>query len=73
VQNAWNQHVAKVREDIEAKKAEHDVHRAERRADRRVDDAEVAIEFAYSAIEEAEYDVLEAQLALDEAAELSAT
>jgi hypothetical protein len=73
VQHAWNQHVAKVREDIEAKKAEHDVHRAERRADRRVDDAEVAIEFAYSAIEEAEYDVLEAQLALDEAAELSAT
>ena len=48
-------------------------HRAERRAERRVDDAEVAIESAYSAIEESEYDVLEAQLALDEAAELSAT
>jgi hypothetical protein len=37
-----------------------------------MDDAGVAVEFAYSAIEEAEYDVLEAQLALDQAAELSA-
>ena len=72
VQRSWNEHVAKIRDRIETKKTEHDVHRAERRAERRMDDAGVAVEFAYSAIEEAEYDVLEAQLALDEAAELSA-
>ena len=72
LQHTWNEHVAKIREDVDAKRAEHDVDRAERRAERRADDAVFAIEFAYSAIEEAEYAVLDAELARMEADELSA-
>jgi hypothetical protein len=72
LQRTWNEHVAKIREDIEAKRAEHDADRAERRAEHRADDAAFAIEFAYAAIEEAEYAVLDAELASMEAAERSA-
>jgi hypothetical protein len=32
VQEAWNQAIAKVREDIEGRKAEHDLHHKHRRA-----------------------------------------
>ena len=72
LQRTWNEHVAKVRDDIDTKRAEHDVDRAERRAEHRADDAVFAVEFAYSAIEEAEYAVLDAELARKEADELSA-
>jgi hypothetical protein len=72
LQRTWNEHVAKIRDDIEGKRAEHDVDRAERRAEHRADDAAFAVEFAYSAIEEAEYAVLDAELARMEADELSA-
>ena len=43
-----------------------------KRAEHRADDAMFAVEFAYSAIEEAEYAVLDAELARKEADELSA-
>ena len=72
LQHTWNQHIAKVRDDIDGKRAEHDVDRAQHRAEHKVDDAAFAIEFAYAAIEEAEYAVLDAELASLEAAELSA-
>jgi hypothetical protein len=72
LQRTWNEHVAKIREDIDAKRAEHDVDRAQRRAERTADDAVFAIDFAYAAIEEAEYAVLDAELARMEADELSA-
>ena len=72
LQRTWNEHVAKIRDDIDAKRAEHDVDRAERRAEHRADDAAFAVEFAYAAIEEAEYAVLDAELARMEADELSA-
>jgi hypothetical protein len=72
LQRTWNEHVAKIREDIESKRAEHDVDRAQRRAEHRADDAVFAVEFAYAAIEEAEYAVLDAELARMEADELSA-
>ena len=72
LQRTWNEHVAKIRDDIEGKRAEHDVDRAERRAEHRADDAAFAVDFAYSAIEEAEYAVLDAELARKEADELSA-
>ncbi len=72
LQRTWNEHVAKIREDIESKRAGHDVDRAERRAEHRADDAAFAIQFAYAAIEEAEYAVLDAALARMEADELSA-
>ena len=71
LQRTWNEHVAKIREDIDAKRAEHDADRAERRAERREDDAVFAIDFAYAAIEEAEYAVLDAELARTEADELA--
>ena len=72
LQRTWNEHVAKIRDDIDSKRAEHDADRAERRAEHREDDAEFAVDFAYSAIEEAEYAVLDAELARKEADELSA-
>ena len=72
LQRTWNEHIAKIRDDIDAKRAEHDVDRADRRAEHREDDAVFAIEFAYAAIEEAEYAVLDAELARMEADELSA-
>ena len=42
LQRTWNEHVAKIRDDIDAKRAEHDVDRAERRAEHRADDAAFA-------------------------------
>ena len=71
MQEAWNQAIAKVREDIEGRKAEHDLHHAQRTAERAEDDARFAIDFAYSAIVEAEYAVLDADLARMEADEQS--
>jgi hypothetical protein len=73
VQKAWNARVAAVREDIEAKKEEHDVHRAERKAEDSESDALYAIDFAYTAIEEAEYAALYAVARRMKADELSAS
>ena len=68
---AWNGIVTKVREDVESRKAQHDRHEAERKADWAEDDARVAINFAYSAIVEAEYAALDASLARMEADAMS--
>jgi hypothetical protein len=69
-QEAWNSHVAKVRNDIEEKKAEFegkkselDVKKAERHADHAERDAAWAIDYAYAALEEADYSVLRAIVA----------
>ena len=72
VQDDWNKHIDKVRKDVDNRKEEHDVKRAEHRADHREDDAEAAVAFAYAAFEEAEYAVLDAILAREEADELAA-
>ena len=71
LQRTWNEHLAKIRDDIEAKRAEHDGDRAQRRAEMAEGDAEFAISFAYAAVEEAEYAVLDATLARMEADELT--
>ena len=71
VQRSWNEHVAKVREDIDAKRAENDAGRAQLYAENAEDDATFAVEYAYAAIEEAEYAVLDAALARKHADELS--
>ena len=71
LQRTWNEHLAKIRDDVGAKRAEHDEDRAERRAETAESDAEFAISFAYAAVEEAEYAVLDATLARMEAAELA--
>ncbi len=71
VQRSWNEHIAQIQKNVESKKAEIDVDRAKRRADNAEADAKFAIEFAYTAIGEAEYAVLDANLARKEADELS--
>jgi hypothetical protein len=63
VQEDWNQHIAKIRANVDDRKVEHDVKRAEHRADSAEGDAEAAVDFAYAALEEAEYAVLDAALA----------
>jgi hypothetical protein len=71
LERTWNEHLAKIRDDIEAKRAEHDKDRAERRAERAESDAQFAISFASAAVDEAEYAVLDATLARMEADELT--
>ena len=73
VQDSWHGHVAGMRETIEARRAEHDAASGERRAENAESDALFAIDFAYSAIQEAEYAVLDAHLARMEADELQAS
>jgi hypothetical protein len=63
IKRSWNQHLAQVRERIDARKASHDAKVAERNAQDSDDYAVFAIDFAYSAIDEAEYAVLDAVLA----------
>ena len=50
---------------------EHDLHKAQHHADRAEEEARFAIDFAYSAVVEAEYAVLDAALARVEADDLS--
>jgi hypothetical protein len=71
VQKGWNERIAKVRENIESKKTALDLHDAQLRADWAEQDAHFAIDFAYSAIVEAEYAVLDAALAKMEVDERS--
>jgi len=72
LQRSWNEHIAKIREDIDAKRFEHDVERAQRWAERAGDDAWFAVGYAYAGIAEAEYAVLDAVLARMEGDEQSA-
>jgi len=72
VQSAWTDHVAVIRDKIDDIENDHELATAERRADNAEDDALFAIDFAYSAIEEAEYAVLDATLARSEADDLAA-
>ena len=60
VQKSWDAHVAELHDRVETKKSEHDVHVAHRRAENAEADASFAIDFAYSAVVEAEYAVLDA-------------
>jgi hypothetical protein len=71
VQRSWSEHIDKVREDMDQRKARHDVDRAEVRAENAEDDAAFAVNFAYAAIEEAEYAVLDASLARMQADEVA--
>jgi vacuolar-type H+-ATPase subunit I/STV1 len=71
VQRSWSEHIEKVREDMDQRKARHDVDRAEVRAENAEDDAAFAVNFAYAAIEEAEYAVLDASLARMQADEVA--
>ena len=63
VQSDWDQHIQRIRADLDERKAERDAQHAEREAEDAEADALDAIDFAAAAIEEAEYSVLDAALA----------
>jgi hypothetical protein len=71
VQRSWNEHLDAVRHNVEDKKAAQDRKTAERIADQAEDDAAFAVDYAYAAIEEAEYAVLDATLARMDADDLA--
>jgi hypothetical protein len=71
LQTTWGEHLAKVRQNIDDKKAEIDAKQALRRADAAEEDALFAIDYAYGTIEEAEYAVLDAILARMDADDLA--
>ena len=62
-QQAWNDRVAKVRKHLDEQKTTYDLVTLENQAELAESDAKFAIDYAYSAIEEAEYTVLDANLA----------
>ena len=70
-QRAWNDHVNHIRDDIDEKRAAHDLKMAQRVADGAEADADFAVDYAIAAIEEAEYAVLDATLARMNADELA--
>ena len=60
-----------MKEDLTDRRAEHDLDRANKRAENAEGDAAFAIDYAVAAIDEAEYAVLDASLARMEANELA--
>jgi len=71
VQRSWDEHIERIRTDIDSRRAEHDLERAQTNADNAEYDAAFAVDYAYGAIEEAEYAVLDATLARMHADELA--
>ena len=71
MQRSWNEHISRVREDLDDKRAKHDVHVAQRRADDAEEYASFAADHAYSAVVEAEYAALDALLARMDADQMS--
>lgn len=71
VQRSWNEHISRIREDLEDKRAKHDVQVAQRRADDAEEYASFATDLAYSAVVEAEYAALDAVLARMDADQMS--
>ena len=68
----WNAHIAEIRRKADAQKASLDLDRAQNRADDRETDAVMAVDFALQAVEEAEYEALDAILARAEANQMAA-
>jgi hypothetical protein len=73
VGRSWNEHIAATHQSIDDRRAERDLKSAQRAADRADDDAAYAVDYAYAAVEEAEYAILDAALAHQRAEELAAT
>jgi hypothetical protein len=70
-QMSWHDHLAAVRKGADERKAAHDLKSTQRAAERADEDAAFAIDYAYAAIEEAQYAVLDAELAHREVDELT--
>jgi hypothetical protein len=71
LQKSWNDHLKAVRKSADERHAAHDLKSRQRAAQKADDDAEYAVQYAYAAIEEAQYAVLDAELAHAEAEELA--
>jgi hypothetical protein len=71
VQSSWNEHISRVREDLDDKRGKHDVHVAQRTADDAEAYASFVTDHAYSAVVEAEYAALDAVLARMDADQMS--
>jgi hypothetical protein len=71
VQRSWHEQVAAVRKGAEERRAAHDAKAAQQAAEQADLDASYAIDYAYAAIEEAQYAVLDADLARRHADELA--
>jgi hypothetical protein len=71
MERSWHEHVAAVRKGAQDRKASHDAKAAQRAAEQADQDASYAIDYAYAAIEEAQYAVLDADLAHRHADELA--
>jgi len=67
----WRTQTASIRREVDKCRAAHDLEHAQHVADRADDDAAFAIDYAYAALLEAEYAVLDACLAHKEVDELS--
>jgi hypothetical protein len=72
VGRSWDEHVAVVRKHVDQRKSEHDLKTAKRDAEDANAYASYLIDYCYSAVEEAEYAVLDATLAQMEYDELAA-
>jgi hypothetical protein len=72
MQSSWNDHLKAVRQSADDRRADHDLKSKQHAAQKADDDAAFAVNYAYAAIEEAEYSVLDADLAHKEADELAA-
>jgi hypothetical protein len=71
MERSWHEHVAAVRKGAQDRKTAHDAKAAQRAAEQADEDASYAIDYAYAAIEEAQYAVLDADLAHRHADELA--
>ena len=67
LRRSWNEHLARVRDDIDRHLSEYDVDKAKRRVERAENDALLAMDFAHAASKRAEYAALDADLAKVEA------
>jgi len=72
VQDNWKSHIAKVRKNADQAKANMKADRAEIRAEQAEANAAAAVDFAYAALEEADYQVLNAAMARIDAEEAKA-
>jgi hypothetical protein len=70
-QRSFHENIASAKLKMHVRKAQLDAKIAEKDAERAADDAAFAIDFAYSAVEQAEYEVLDAILARKHADELA--
>ncbi len=70
-QRKWNDEVEKLHRDMDEKREERDLRKAQKQADRMETDAAYAIEFAIMAVDEAERETLEAALQRKYADELA--